>query len=113
MTEYCEIVLETASNGWGPEAAINVALPLLDVWPPETDVQGNSYPPDAYDELRYRLGVLYALAGKPSESIQYLNEIITSPITSDSSWITPAQEFLRLYQGLEDLYIACQQAQFL
>jgi hypothetical protein len=112
MTEYCEIVLETASNGWGPEAAINVALPLLDVWPPETDVQGNSYPPDAYDELRYRLGVLYALAGKPSESIQYLNEIITSPITSDSSWITPAQEFLRLYQGLEDLYIACQQAQF-
>src|SRR4030042_1622198 len=112
MTEYCEIVLETASDGWGPEAAINVALPMLDVWPPETDVQGKPFPPDAYDELRYRLGVLYALAGQPSEAVRYLNEIITSPITPDSSWIIPAQEFLQLYQGPEDLFIACQQAQY-
>lgn len=112
MAEYCEIVLETASNGWGPEAAINVALPILEVWPPEIDVQGKPYPPDAYDELRYRLGVLFALAGQPSEAVFYLNEIITSPIIPDSSWITPAQEFLRLYQGPEDIWIACQQAQF-
>jgi hypothetical protein len=112
MEQYCEIVLDTASNGWGPEAAINVALPMLAVWPPESDVQGNPYPPDAYDELRYRMGVLYALAGQPSEAIRYLTDITSSPITPNSSWIIPAQEFLQAYQGTEDLFTACQQAQF-
>ncbi len=77
--EYCEIVLETATSSWGPQAAISVTLPLLDVWPPEVDMQNKPYPPDAYDELRYRLGILYALAGQPTESKNYLTEIVNSP----------------------------------
>jgi len=112
MVQYCEIVLDTVSNELGPEAAINIALPILELWPPESDIQGKPYPPDSYDELRYRLGVLYALAGQPSEAVRYLTEITSSPITPNSSWIIPAQKFLQAYQGPEDLYTACQQAQF-
>ncbi len=109
---FCEIVLDTASTQWGPEATIDIALPLLDIWPPTTDIQGKPYPPDAYDELRYRLGILYALAGQSSEAIRYLNEIVNTPITPDSTWIIPAQEFLNIYHTPQDLYKACQQAQF-
>jgi len=109
---YCEIVLDTASTQWGPEATIDIALPLLDIWPPATDIQGKTYPPDAYDELRYRLGILYALAGQSSEAFRYLNEIVNSPITPDSTWIIPAEEFLSIYHNPQDLYKACQQAQF-
>jgi hypothetical protein len=109
---FCEIVLDAASAGWGPEAAIDITLPLLDVWPPATDIQGKPYPPDAYDELRYRLGILYALAGQSSEAVRYLGEIVNTPVIPDSSWITPAQDFLNIYQFPQDLYLACQQAQF-
>jgi hypothetical protein len=109
---FCEIVLDTASANWGPDAAIDISLPLLDVWPPTTDIQGKPYPPDAYDELRYRLGILYALAGQPSEALRYMNEIVITPVTPESTWITPAQEFINIYQNPQDLFSACQQAQF-
>ena len=112
LESYCEIVLDTASSSWGPTAAISVTLPLLDIWPPETDLQGKPYPLDAYDELRYRLGVLYALDGQPSEAIHYMDEIINAPIIPDSNWVLPAQNFLLVYQRPEDLYTACQQAQY-
>ena len=112
LESYCEIVLDTASSGWGPSAVISVTLPLLEIWPPETDMQGKPYPLDAYDELRYRLGVLYALNGQPSEANRYMDEIINSPIVPDSTWVLPAQNFLLAYQGPEDLFTACQQAQY-
>jgi hypothetical protein len=112
LEAYCEIIIDTASSAWGPEAAITVTLPLLEIWPPETDRKGNPYPPDAYDELRYRLGVLYTLAGQQSEAYRYLTEIINTPIVPESSWVSLAQEFLNVYQTPEDLYIVCQQTQY-
>jgi hypothetical protein len=112
LESYCQIVLDTASSAWDPSAAISVTLPLLDIWPPATNMQGKPYPPDAYDELRYRLGVLYALDGQPSEATRYMDEIINSPIIPDSGWILPAQNFLLAYQAPEDLFTACQQAQY-
>jgi hypothetical protein len=112
LLAYCEIVIDAASNSWGPESAISVIKPLLDIWPPETDIQGHPYPEDAYDQLRYRLGVLYALAGQSTEAVRYLSAVVNEPIVAASSWITPAQKFLQAYIQPQDLYTACQEAQF-
>jgi hypothetical protein len=112
LEAYCEVVLDEASSGWGPEAAITIANSILDTWPPETDTQGHPYPADAYDQLRYRLGVLYALADQPADAIRIMTRIINTPIVPDSSWVASAQQFLRAYQEPEDLFGACQQAQF-
>lgn len=110
LRAYCEDVLDTASTGWGPEAATTIATSMLDIWPPETDTLGHPYPVDAYDQLRYRLGVLYALADHPDEAITIFTEIIDSPIVPDSTWVAPSEDFLRVYQSPTDLHIACQQA---
>jgi hypothetical protein len=40
---YCQIILETASSAWGPDAAISVTLPLLDIWPPVVDLHMMNY----------------------------------------------------------------------
>ncbi len=112
LRTFCEGVLDTASASWGPEAAITVATSMLTIWPPETDAQGFPYPADAYDQLRYRLGVLYALADQPDKAISTLQEIIDNPIVPESSWVKPAEEFLHTYQSPDDLYVACQQAQY-
>ena len=112
FTVYCEVVFDEAASGWGPEASIIVANAMLGVWPPESDTHGHPFPADAYDQLRYRLGVLYALAGQPSEASRVMSEIIDTPIVPDSSWVTPAEQFLRAYQKSDDLLIACQPAQF-
>jgi hypothetical protein len=112
LRAYCEDVLDTATASWGPNAAITVAEAMLEIWPPELDTQGHPYPPDAYDQLRYRLGILYALANKPDDSVRILNEIVNEPIVPDSSWVTPSNDFLRVYQRPEDLLLACQQAQY-
>jgi hypothetical protein len=111
LAAYCDEVLNEASRGWGPEAAITVAISMLEIWPPEEDIQGRSYPPDAIDRLRYRLGILYALADQPDEAEQTLSQVINTPIVPDSSWVTPAEEFLHSYQQGAGLYPACQQAQ--
>ncbi len=109
---YCQQVLDQASSNWGPEAAIKIANALLDVWPPKTDLQGHPYPADAYDQLRYRLGVLYALAYRDLDAIKIMSEIVDTPIVPDSTWVAPAEQFLRVYFSSTDLYPACQQAQF-
>jgi hypothetical protein len=112
LEAYCEVVFDTASVGWGPQAAIDVISPLLNIWPPQVDTLGNPYPPDALDQLRYRLVVLYALANEPQESTRYMNAIIHTPAIPDSSWIQPAQDFNDAYQQPEDLYRTCQKAQY-
>ncbi|OGO60858.1 MAG: hypothetical protein A2032_07320 [Chloroflexi bacterium RBG_19FT_COMBO_49_13] len=112
LLAYCEIILDTASAGWGPDAAITVITPLLEVWPPENDIQGHPFPLDAHDQLSYRLGVLYALAGQPAEAIQHLTGVVNSPSVPSSRWVTPAQQFILTYQHPQDLFTACQQAQF-
>lgn len=112
LRAYCEEVLDTASIGWGPEAAITIATSMLDIWPPENDTLGHPYPVDAYDQLRYRLGVLYALADHPDKAITTFTEIIDTPIIPDSTWVAPSADFLRLYQSPTDLHISCQRAQY-
>ncbi len=112
LRTYCDVVLDTASNGWGPDAALTVATAMLEIWPPEIDADGHPYPIDAYDQLRYRVGVLYALADKPSEAIRTMSEIIKTPVIPESSWVTPAEEFLRIYAQPSDLLTACKQAQY-
>jgi hypothetical protein len=109
---YCEVVLDEASSGWGPEVAITIANSLLGSWPPKTDIQGQPYPIDANDQLRYRIGVFNALAGQPSEAIRLMSEIIDAPVVPESTWVTPAEQFLRLYKTSDDLFATCQQAQF-
>ena len=108
---YCEEVLNAASNNWGPQPSIIVASNMLQIWPPEKDVQGRPYPPDAIDWLRYRLGILHALAGQPEEAVESFSQVVDTPIVPDSSWVSPADQFLRLYQQGVNLYPACQQAQ--
>jgi hypothetical protein len=112
LRAYCEDVLDTASAGWGPEAAITIATSMLDIWPPETDTLGHPYPVDAYDQLRYRLGVLYALADQTDKAIDTFKQIIDTPIVPDSTWVAPSEDFLRVYLSPTDLYVACQQAQY-
>ena len=111
LLAYCEVVLDEASASWGPEASITIASPLLSVWPPQTDINGHPYPADAYDRLRYRLGIEYALAGQQTEAVSLMSDIVNTPIIPDSSWIAPAQQFLQVYQSTDDLLAACQQAQ--
>jgi hypothetical protein len=41
-----------------------------------------------------------------------MSEIINTPIVPESTWGAPAEEFLRIYKTPDDLFIACQQAQF-
>lgn len=110
LLTFCEIVLDEAASSWGPQAAILMTTPLLDVWPPGVDSKGLPYPLDAYDQLRYRLGIFYALNNQPSDAIRILTEILNTPSVPSSSWILPAQEFLRRYQQPDDLFSACQQA---
>jgi hypothetical protein len=112
LIAYCETVLNVAFTNWEPEPSITVARAMLDLWPPEIDIHGHPYPADALDKLRYRLGILYALAAQPSEAINLMSELIDSPVTPDSTWVTPATQFLQAYQAPEDIFIACQLAQF-
>ncbi len=109
---FCQVVFDEAASAWGPDPAIIIANAMLPIWPPETDANGNPYPLDALDQLRYRLAIEYALANQPSDAVAYMSEIIDAPSTPDSGWVEPAQDFLHVYQAPHDLFIACQAAQF-
>jgi hypothetical protein len=112
LTAFCQAVFDQASSTWGPGPAITVANAVLGVWPPATDTQGHPYPPDAFDQLRYRLGIEYALASQAAEATRVMAEIIDTPIITDSRWIAPAQDFLHIFQAPSDVYSACQVAQY-
>jgi tetratricopeptide (TPR) repeat protein len=109
---YCSFIVDHAANTWGPEAAIQIMEPILSDWPPDFDENGDSYPPDAHYEWRYRLGVYHALLGHYEEATNYFSEIIKEPITPESQWIAPAEGFLDTYKKPEDVYKACLDATF-
>lgn len=110
LLAWCEMAVDHASLVWAPELALALAEPLLADWPPQEDIQGKAYSADALDEWRFRLGVLYALAGQQSEAIQMLQNILDNPASPQSSWSEPAQAFLNAYQSPDDLYLACRAA---
>lgn len=104
---YCEPALDHAHRTWSAGSVIPIVETLLADWPPEKDLSGKPYPPDAKDELRYRLGIYHALNGDFDQARNTLNAIIKAPTTSDSRWIEPARQFLEIYQSPDDLYRAC------
>ncbi len=112
LTAFCQVVFDQASSTWGPRPAITVANAILDVWPPATDTQGKPYPPDAFDQLRYQLGIEYSLAGQTDDSTRLMAEIIDTPVVPDSRWVSPAQDFLQIYKAPGDVFRVCQQAQY-
>ena len=107
---FCDLVLEAAFSSWDPLAALVVAAPLLESWPPQVDIDGHPYPMDTLDQLRYRLGLASALAGQISQAVEYLDLVVDSPTTSASRWIEPARQFLQAYLRPEDIYTACRTA---
>jgi hypothetical protein len=109
---YCRYILDHAAVAWEPEAAAGIARSLIPIWPPPQDEQGNPYPADANDEMRYRLGVYQALTGDIEQSRDTLTDLIRSPVTATSRWVEPAVEFLDANQQPEDLYRACVNAPF-
>jgi hypothetical protein len=107
LLSYCQILIDHAANFWGPEAAIPLIETLLPYWPPQTYADGSIPPLDAVDELRYRLGVYYILAGDPETGLPYLANVSTNPVVPLSRWIDPARQFLNTYKSPLDLYRAC------
>ena len=104
---YCDLVLEHASRTWGASTAADFAEILLPIWPPENYLDGDPYPSDAVDELRFRMGIYQALAGEYETAISTLEEILADPASPESHWGTVAQDFLEIYLTPQDLYRAC------
>jgi hypothetical protein len=109
---FCEVIVDHSALVWGPEVTLSITEPLLHLWPPLTDPNGDLYPLDEHDEWRYRLGVYNALVGHQIEAERYFNEIINEPIVPFSSWIEPSEAFLEEYHAPEDVYRACQGSEF-
>lgn len=91
------------------DAKPNEIIPLFEEIQPYWPVKDDYFVPefDAQDELRFRLGVLYAFTGDSKKAIEHLTDIINNPSVPQSSWITPAKRFLAEYETVDDLYIAC------
>jgi hypothetical protein len=91
------------------DAKPNEIIPLFEEIQPYWPAEDNYFvpEPDAQDELRFRLGVLYALTGDSKKAIEHLTDIIDNPTIPQSSWIAPAKRFLAKYETADDLYIAC------
>ncbi len=104
---YCHYIVDHAANVWGPQAAISLMEILLPSWPPEKMDDGKAPPLDAVDEWRFRLGIYHALVGDTDMAHKYLMQAATSPSLPASRWITPAKDFLMVYQGDQDIYRAC------
>jgi hypothetical protein len=80
---------------------------LLQSWPPETDLNGAPYPPDALDEWRYRLGLYQALLGNDNQARGYAEAVLANPAGPAGRWTTQAEEFLAGYQTPRDIYRVC------
>lgn len=107
---WCERVMDHADLYWEPEATISLYKTLVPLWPPAQDWRNRPYPEDAGDEMRFRLAVSLALANDYEEAQNAFNELVTDPITAESSWIAPAQAFLDAYSEPGEVYRACQNA---
>lgn len=109
---YCRFVADHAAQVWGPEAAIQLMEAILPQWPPENMENGEPFPPYAYDEWRYRLGVYHALLGNHASATSYFTGVTNEPSTPSNRWIELSEQFLRTYNSAEDVYRACVTAEY-
>lgn len=109
---FCRHVIDHSTAVWGPGPTIRLIETLLPHWPPPIDEAGRPFPPEAQDELYYRLGVLYALNGARETALRILQNLITSSAASINRWVISAQNFLVSYQGSRGLYRACVEAEY-
>jgi len=106
LLTYCDLLVDQASNIWGPTAAIQIMEQILPSWPP-TSTEGQNLPLDEHDEWRYRLGISYALSGNLDFAKAYFEGIITSPAIPGSRWVAPAQKFRAHLDSPKELYQIC------
>ena len=106
LLEYCEPLVNQASNVWSEEATIQIMEELIDDWPPSSTSQ-KTFPIDAKDEWHYRLGIYHALNGDEDTARDYFEGIIDSPVAANSRWVKPATNFLSKLGTPEGLYHAC------
>ena len=106
LIEYCELIVDQASTVWGMTATIQIMESLLPYWPPQSTVE-KTYPPDALDQWRYRLGVYHTLMGSLENASVYFQNIVQSPATPESQWIKSSKEFLDSFQTPWGIYSAC------
>jgi hypothetical protein len=104
---YCRLAVDHAAAVWGPQAAASMVEALLPLWPPERDENGRLMPLDARDEMRFRLGVYYALSGDRPAAVQALQDLSTNPTLPASRWSAPARRFLEAYPAPAGVYRAC------
>lgn len=112
IVSYCELVVNQAAWVWGPETAIPLMETLLLDWPPTGASEPRTYPTDAKDEWRYRLGIYYALTGDITTADEYFQDLIDSPTIPGSRWVKPAQEFQRGLDNPEGIYQSCIPVEF-
>ena len=85
-------------------------ISILPIYPPARSQY--DYPPDAKDELRFVIGLNYALEGDYENSIETMKSIVEEPVIDTSAWISSAEQFLSIYQSTDDIYKACLQFDF-
>jgi len=106
LLQYCELLVDQATNVWGTPAAIQIMEGLLDDWPPVSTSE-KSYPLDSGDEWRFRLGVYHSLEGNQQIARTYFEQVSETPVVPDSRWVKPAEKFLSNFETPEGLYKAC------
>jgi len=112
IVSYCELVVNQAAWVWGAETAIPLMETLLPNWPPQGTSEPKSYPADAKDEWRYRLGIYYALTGDKSSANKYFQELIDAPTIPGSRWVNPARDFQSGLNTFGGIYRACIPSEF-
>jgi hypothetical protein len=112
IISYCELVVNQAAWVWGPETAIPLMETLLPEWPPIGTSEPRTYPADAKDEWRYRLGIYYALTGDIKTAERYFQDLIKNPTVPGSRWVNPAAAFGKGVVSPEGIYQACIPSQF-
>jgi hypothetical protein len=70
-------------------------------------VDGEPYPPDTRDEIRFTIAMNHAVFGHVTEAKEFLQLILEDPTIPESGWLEPAQLFLDNYDEEGDVYRAC------
>lgn len=109
---FCQLIANHAADVWGAPAAAQILQQLRPLWPPTTLADGKLPALDALDELRFQLAVTYALLNNLEQARDYAQQIINSPATRSSRWVTPARDLLKTLENPLNLYRNCPQIPF-